>query len=59
VNYYSTTDWCTCQTVVSDHKLFVKLSKCSFGMTEVEYLVHVVSGQGVAMDKLKVQAVVD
>ncbi|MCH89429.1 transposon Tf2-1 polyprotein, partial [Trifolium medium] len=45
--------------LLSDHHLFVKLSKCSFGMNEVEYLGHVVSGNGVSMDKLKVQAVMD
>ncbi|MCH92729.1 Ty3/gypsy retrotransposon protein, partial [Trifolium medium] len=45
--------------LLSDHQLFVKLSKCSFGMTEVEYLGHVVSGMGVTMDKHKVQAIVD
>jgi hypothetical protein len=45
--------------LLSDHHLFVKLSKCSFGMGEVEYLGHVVSGHGVTMDKHKVQAVMD
>lgn len=39
--------------------LFVKLSKCSFGLLEVDYLGHTVSGSGVSMDKGKVQAVLD
>ncbi|GAU28865.1 hypothetical protein TSUD_293170 [Trifolium subterraneum] len=39
--------------------LFVKLSKCSFGMEEVDYLGHTVSGTGVSMDKEKVQTVLD
>ncbi|KAI5436915.1 hypothetical protein KIW84_023157 [Lathyrus oleraceus] len=39
--------------LLSDHQLFVKLSKCSFGLDEVEYLDHTVSGQGVTMDKHK------
>jgi hypothetical protein len=40
-----------------DHKLAVKLSKCSFGGTTVAYLGHVISAQGVAMDAGKVEAV--
>jgi len=39
------------------HKLFAKLSKCLFGLTQVEYLGHTVSGQGVVVDASKVQAV--
>jgi hypothetical protein len=45
--------------VLQDHQLFVKLSKCSFGVSEIEYLGHVVSGQGVSMDREKIQAVLD
>jgi hypothetical protein len=41
------------------HILFVKLSKCSFGMTEVDYLGHTVSGSGVAMDKCKVKDILN
>jgi hypothetical protein len=45
--------------LLDQHQLFVKLSKCSFGMTKVDYLGHTVTGDGVTMDKLKVQAVID
>jgi hypothetical protein len=45
--------------ILHDNTLFVKLSKCSFGVEEIEYLGHRVTGQGVAMDKDKVQAVQD
>lgn len=41
------------------HRLFIKLSKCAFGLLEVEYVGHVVSGYGVAMDTNKVQAIVE
>lgn len=41
------------------HVLFTRLSKCSFGLLEVEYLGHKVSGARVAMDDGKVQAVLD
>ena len=43
--------------VIQQHVLFVKLSKCSFGVLEIEYLGHIVSGQGVSMDNSKVQAI--
>jgi hypothetical protein len=39
------------------HNLAVKQSKCSFGATMVQYLGHVISVQGVAMDADKVEAV--
>eukprot|EP00253_Pinus_taeda_P012385 PITA_12385 len=32
------------------HQLFVKMSKCSFGMEEVEYLDHIVGRAGVKVD---------
>nr|KYP42436.1 Retrovirus-related Pol polyprotein from transposon 297 family [Cajanus cajan] len=44
---------------LQQHKLFSKLSKCSFGLQQVDYLGHNVSGLGVAMDKSKVKAVLD
>jgi len=39
------------------HTLFAKLSKCSFGQTQMEYLRHVVSRDGVKVDSTKIQAV--
>ncbi|KAK9922679.1 hypothetical protein M0R45_031133 [Rubus argutus] len=33
-----------------DHQLKVKMSKCSFGVSQVEYLGHVISKHGVAVD---------
>ncbi|KAJ9543487.1 hypothetical protein OSB04_023194 [Centaurea solstitialis] len=35
------------------------VKKCSFGQTAVEYLGHIINGQGVAMDPKKIEAVVD
>lgn len=46
-------------SVLRDHRLFLKQSKCSFGVPSVAYLGHVISAQGVAMDTSKVQAVLD
>jgi hypothetical protein len=39
------------------HRLHLKRSKCSFGMTSVAYLGQVISAEGVAMDAVKVAAV--
>jgi hypothetical protein len=41
------------------HRLFVKRSKCSFGVDAIAYLGHVISAAGVAMDLAKVQAIHD
>ncbi|GAU45358.1 hypothetical protein TSUD_239070 [Trifolium subterraneum] len=43
--------------VLAHHELFAKLSKCSFGQKEVDYLGHIVSGSGVSMDANKVKDV--
>lgn len=41
------------------HCLFIKRSKCAFGVTSISYLSHVISATGVAMDLDKVQAISD
>jgi len=46
-------------SVLREHKLFLKRSKCSFGEPTVAYLRHVISEKGVAMDTSKVQAILD
>nr|CAB3446695.1 unnamed protein product [Digitaria exilis] len=50
---------CAVLQVLRDQQLFLKRSKCTFGEQEVSYLGHVVSGQGVAMDTSKVQAILE
>jgi hypothetical protein len=35
------------------------MSKCKFGCLEVDYLGHVISGKGVAVDPGKIQCVLD
>jgi len=43
--------------LLKKHTLFAKLSKCSFGQTQMEYLGHVVSRDGVKVDSTKIQVV--
>jgi len=43
--------------VLRQHTLFAKGSKCSFGDTQVEYLGHIISTQGVSTDPKKVAAI--
>ncbi|MCH79797.1 Ty3/gypsy retrotransposon protein, partial [Trifolium medium] len=43
--------------VLQTHELYAKLSKCSFGQKEVDYLGHIVSGSGVKMDANKINDV--
>nr|KYP61848.1 Retrovirus-related Pol polyprotein from transposon 297 family [Cajanus cajan] len=43
--------------ILKQHQLYAKLSKCAFGVKEVEYLGHTLSGDGVAMDNSKLAAV--
>ena len=45
--------------VLLHHKLYVKYSKCAFGAIQIEYLGHIISQDGVAMDQEKVQCILD
>jgi len=40
-----------------EHKLYAKLNKCSFFQTEVHYLGHVVSKEGISVDPEKIRAI--
>jgi hypothetical protein len=42
-----------------DHQLYAKFSKCEFWLTEVQFLGHVVSFEGISVDPSKVQEVLD
>ncbi|KAL4587069.1 hypothetical protein LXL04_011719 [Taraxacum kok-saghyz] len=42
---------------LSKHQYFPKLTKCIFGVSEIQYLGHVISQSGVATDPEKLQAI--
>ena len=45
--------------MLRDHQLYAKFSKCEFWLSEVRFLGHVISGEGIAVDPVKVEAVLD
>ncbi|XP_040364306.1 uncharacterized protein LOC121049919 [Rosa chinensis] len=45
-------------TRMQEHNLKVKMSKCTFGADSVEYLGHIVSAKGVAVDPNKIKSIV-
>ena len=40
-----------------EHQLYAKKEKCDFWLTEVKFLGHVISGQGISVDPSKVETV--
>jgi hypothetical protein len=49
----------TALSILRQHKLAAKMSKCVFGVSHVEYLGHVISAQGVATDPSKITAIAE
>ena len=41
-----------------ENQLFMKASKCSFAQTKLEYLGHIISDKGVAIDPSKIEAMI-
>jgi len=42
-----------------EHKLYAKLSKCSFWQKSIGFLGHIVSGEGISVDPEKIRAIKD
>ena len=40
-----------------EHKLYAKFLKCEFWLTQVAFLRHIISAEGIAIDPTKVEAV--
>jgi len=45
-------------TVLKDHQLYAKESKCRFGVSEIDYLGHLISNHGVRADPSKLEALI-
>jgi hypothetical protein len=46
-------------TCLRDHQLYAKFSKCEFWLKEVQFLGHVLSAKGVAVDPGKVKDILN
>ena len=42
-----------------ENKLFAKLSKCDFWLKEVSFLSHIVFAEGIRVDPMKIEAIMD
>jgi hypothetical protein len=45
--------------ILREHQLYAKLSKCEFWLDQVEFLGHVISKEGIAVNPSKVASVLE
>jgi hypothetical protein len=45
--------------VLREHQLYTKFNKCDFYKKEIQYLGHVISAEGVAVDPQKIKEIMD
>ena len=45
--------------ILREKQLFAKLNKCDFWLKEVSFLGHIVSAEGIRVDLVKIEAVVN
>jgi hypothetical protein len=46
-------------TRLREHQLYAKFSKCAFWLEEIQFLGHVLSAKGIAVDPSKVQDILE
>ena len=46
-------------TILEEHHFFAKMSKCTFGKEEVDYLGHIISKKGFKVNPSKIKAIAD
>ena len=46
-------------SILEEHSLYAKMSKCEFGMKEMLYLAHMISAEGAQVDVEKIRAIRD
>ena len=44
-------------SILEEHSIYAKMSKCEFGMKEMLYLGHVINAEGVQVDMEKIRAI--
>ncbi|CAI7909128.1 unnamed protein product [Closterium sp. NIES-54] len=50
---------CIVLDTLRQHRLYAKLSKCTFARSSIGFLGHIISSKGIAMDPAKVQCLAD
>jgi hypothetical protein len=45
--------------ILREHQLYAKFSKCEFWLDQVEFLGHVISKEGIAVNPIKVESVLE
>jgi len=45
--------------VLREHQLYRKLSKCEFWLEEVQFLGHVITAKGIAVDPAKIETMLN
>ena len=46
-------------TILEEHQLFAKISKCTFGKEEVDNIHHIISKEGIKVDPRKIKEITE